>query len=177
MPSGESVVDPGHVHPWIRLWARSLDVALVAVPIGFAWWQWYRPEALGWFNVMLFGMLVPFVWLLIEPVLISRFATTPGKWVFSFHVTNPDGSRLSFMQALRRADMVWAKGLGAGTPLIGQLLMAAQHYRLSRDAKAFWDEEGPFEVHHGALQPSRIIGAIALLILALVAAWLALTGS
>jgi hypothetical protein len=172
MLSGLGAADPGQVRPWIRLWARSLDVALPAVPLGFAWWQWYRPEALGWLNLMLFGMLVLFVWLLIEPILISRTATTPGKWVFSCRVTNPDGSRLSFTQALRRADMVWAKGLGAGTPLVGQLLMAAQHYQLSRDAKTFWDDEGPCE-----LRPTRIIGAIALLVLALLGAWLSVTGS
>nr|WP_296747815.1 RDD family protein [Thioalkalivibrio sp.] len=48
--------------------------------------------------------------------MISRLATTPGKWVFSIRVTHPDGSLLSFEQALRRSDMVWAKGLGAATP-------------------------------------------------------------
>ena len=59
--------------------------------------------------------------------------------MFSIRVTNPDGSLLSFEQALRRSDMGWAKGLGAGTPLVGQFLMAAQHYELSANAKTFWD--------------------------------------
>ena len=165
------------VHPWIRFWARSFDILLVAVPVAAAWWFWFPPAEITWLGVMLFGMAVLFFDLLIEPVLISRLATTPGKWVFSIRVTNPDGSVLSFEQALRRSDMVWAKGLGAGTPLLGQALMAAQHYELSANAKTFWDEEGGFEVQHGAIRGTRVIGAIAIALIVLLAAGLTLIGA
>jgi len=170
-------VGTSDVHPWIRFWARSFDVLLVAVPVGSAWWLWFPPTEITWLGAMLFGMAVLFFDLLIEPVLISRLATTPGKWVFSIRVTNPGGSLLSFEQALRRSDMVWAKGLGAGTPLVGQFLMAAQHYELSANAKTFWDEEGGFEVQHRAIRGTRVIGAIAVAVIVLLAAGLILTGA
>ncbi|AGA31992.1 RDD domain containing protein [Thioalkalivibrio nitratireducens DSM 14787] len=169
MPAGERWEDPGRVHPWIRLWARAFDVLLVAVPLGLAQWHWFRPAEPGWFDLMLFGMLALFVWLLLEPILISRLATSPGKWVFSIRILNRDGSRLSYSQALRRSDMVWAKGLGAGTPLIGQFLMAAQHYQLSRDATTFWDDEGGFDVRHGEIRAPRVIAAAAIVAFAVIA--------
>lgn len=164
------------VHPWVRLWARSFDVLLGAVPVGAAWWLWLAPEQITLLGVMLFGMAALFVDLLIEPVLISRLATTPGKWVFGIRVVNSDGSLLSFQQALRRSDMVWAKGLGAGSPVIGQLLMAAQHYELSANGRTFWDEEGGFEVQHNRIRGSRVIGAIALAVIIVLAAGAVLTG-
>ncbi|MFO8005561.1 RDD family protein [Thioalkalivibrio sp.] len=172
--NAERQVGISEVHPWIRFWARSFDLLLVAIPVAVAWWFWFPPAEITWFEVMLFGMAVLFFDLLIEPVLISRLATTPGKWVFSIRVINPDGSLLSFEQALRRSDMVWAKGLGAGTPLVGQFLMAAQHYELSANAKTFWDEEGGFEVEHREIRGARVIGAIAIAVMVLLAAGLTL---
>jgi len=83
----------------------------------------------------------------------------------------------SFERAPRCSGMVWAKGLGAGTPLLGQALMAAQHYELSANAKTFWDEEGGFEVQHGAIRGTRVIGAIAIALIVLLAAGLTLMGA
>ncbi|MCA1788454.1 MAG: hypothetical protein LC667_00980 [Thioalkalivibrio sp.] len=83
----------------------------------------------------------------------------------------------SFEQALRRSDMVWAKGLGAGTPLLGQFLMAAQHYELSANAKTFWDEESGFEVEHREIRGTRVIGAIAIAVMILLAAGLTLAAT
>lgn len=161
------------VRPWIRLWARSLDVGLVTVPILLLWWP---PAAFDWLTFMLLGMAVLLLCLLIEPLLLSRWGTTPGKWVFSIRVTNADGTRLSLTQAMRRSDMVWAKGLGAGTPLVGQFLMAAAHYELSANAKTFWDADGDLEVRHGAIQAPRVIAALALAGLALLAGGVVMGG-
>jgi hypothetical protein len=175
--NAERHVGTSDVHPWIRFWARSFDLLLVAVPVAAAWWFWFPPAEITWLGVMLFGMAVLFFDLLIEPVLISRLATTPGKWAFSIRVTNSDGSLLSFEQALRRSDMVWAKGLGAGTPVLGQFLMAAQHYELSANAKTFWDEEGGFAVEHREIRGTRVIGAIAIAVMILLTAGLTLAAA
>lgn len=169
--------DTSNVHPWIRFWARSFDLLIVAVPVAAAWWFWFPPAEITWLTVMLFGMAVLFVDLLIEPVLISRLAMTPGKWAFSIRVINPDGSLLSYKQALGRSDMIWAKGLGAGTPVLGQFLMAAQHYELSANARTFWDQEGGFEVEHREIHGTRVIGAIAIAVMILLAAGLALAAA
>lgn len=164
------------MHPWLRFWARSFDVLLVALPVGFVWWVRHPPAEVGWLTLTLFGMTTLFFVLLAEPLLVSRFGATPGKWVFGIRIRNPDGSRLTPGQALHRSDMVWAKGLGAGAPFIAPFLMAAQHYQLSRDAKAFWDEEGGFEVRHDPVRSSRVIGAIAFAVLVLLAVLLTVLG-
>ena len=53
-------VGTSDVHPWIRFWARSFDVLLVAVPVGSAWWFWFQPTESPWLGVVLFGMAVLF---------------------------------------------------------------------------------------------------------------------
>lgn len=157
------------VHPWLRFWARSFDGLLVAIPVGLVWWVYVPPAEIGWLTLTLFGMTTLFFVLLAEPLFVSRLGATPGKWVFGIRILNPDGSRLALRQALHRADMVWAKGLGAGAPFITPFLMAAQHYQLSRDAKTFWDEEGGFEVQHEPVRSSRVIGAIAFAVVVVLA--------
>jgi len=62
----------------------------------------------------------------------------------------------------------------AGTPLLGQALMAAQHCELSANAKTFWDEEGGFEVEHRDVRGARVIGAIVVAVMILLAAGLTL---
>lgn len=152
---------PGAVHPWIRLWARSFDILLVSLPVLLTVWHFWPPVNLGWLEAMLYFMLVLFVWLVVEPVFLRAFSATPGKWIFSIRVTQEDGSRPTLAQAMRRTDMLWAKGLGAGMPIISQFLMAMAHYKLSSDGKTFWDEETGLEVRHRRIRCLRVIAALA----------------
>jgi len=71
-------------------------------------------------------------------------------------------------------------GQGAGrryAALLGQALMAAEHYEPSANAKTFWGEEGGFEVQHRAIRGTRVIGAIAFAVIVLLAAGLILLGA
>lgn len=157
-------MDASIVRPWIRLWARSFDVLLVAIPLFLWFWSWQGTALLAWLPLTLFVMLALFVWLIIEPACMWLFKTTPGKWLFSMRVTTADGQPLSYQQALRRSDMLWAKGMGAGSPVLGQALMAFAHYQLSSQGKTFWDEQENLLVWHGRVRRTRLLFGLLVLI-------------
>lgn len=160
----DRAMDASIVRPWIRLWARSFDVLLVAIPLFLWFWSWQGTALLAWLPLTLFVMLALFIWLIIEPACVWLFKTTPGKWLFSIRVTTAEGQPLSYQQALRRSDMLWAKGMGAGAPVLGQALMIFAHYQLSSQGKTFWDEQENLLVWHGRVRRTRLLFGLLVLI-------------
>lgn len=62
------------------------------------------------------------VWLLMiifEGILLSRFGTTLGKWIFGIEVTNLDDGRLTFTEACVRCVNVFIYGYGCEIPVYG----------------------------------------------------------
>lgn len=55
--------------------------------------------------------------LLVEPVLLSVFGTTIGKWLLGFSVVGSDGQKLSYKDAVERTFLVVERGMGFGIPL------------------------------------------------------------
>ena len=88
---------PKEHFPWQRFFARLLDGQIYRTL-----WMLLLP-ALG-FNMlknsrggMLFLELLTLgTMFLLEPLLLSRFGTTPGKWLFGLRVTSPDGRKLTY---------------------------------------------------------------------------------
>lgn len=127
--------------PWRRYWARSLDFlfcSILIVPLLFhisSWWKYgYTPLALV-------------AMLLLEPLCLSLFATTPGKLIFGIRVTDPDGKRLSYNAALERTWGVLWEGMALDIPLVSQYF---QYRALSdvEDGETLpweWDSELTFQ--------------------------------
>lgn len=90
---------PKEHFPWQRFFARLLDGQIYRTL-----WMLLLP-ALG-FNMlknsrggMLFLELLTLgTMFLLEPLLLSRFGTTPGKWLFGLRVTSPDGRKLTYAE-------------------------------------------------------------------------------
>lgn len=72
----------------------------------------------------LMGFLLMF---LLEPIFLSRFGTTPGKWILGLSVTDNDDRRLTYTAALERTWMVFFRGEGMYIPI----------YSLYRNWKSF----------------------------------------
>lgn len=106
-------------HPWRRYFARSMDVSLYGLVIlavlllGF-----HAPVEIMTSRVMglLLGWLANLPMLLLEPFMLSRWGTTPGKAIFGIKVLDPEGEKMSLLQARRRTMEVFAKGMGYGIP-------------------------------------------------------------
>jgi len=60
---------------------------------------------------------IPLLWVPLEALLLSLFGTTPGKAIFGIQVRNQQGQKLSIKHSLKRAFLVWLKGLGLNLPL------------------------------------------------------------
>lgn len=63
----------------------------------------YAPEI--YFNLF-FPLVIPLLWAPIEAFLLVTAGTTPGRMFFGLSVLNPDGSRLSWKQALKRSFFI-----------------------------------------------------------------------
>ena len=106
--------------PWQRFWARNFDLALtgtaadlflalcchVSIVTGPSWLVQAISLVLGW------ALL-----LLLEPLLLSTWGTTPGKWLLGLELRSSQGRRLSFSQALCRTWKVLGQAYGYGIPI------------------------------------------------------------
>lgn len=102
----------------VRRWmARGLDEALIGlVPLVLLCSILHMNPSKMTLFVTIGGMLL--VWL-VEPLLLHRFGTTPGKWLMGLSVTDLDGGRLTIAQARERTGSVMFWGYGLNLPIFG----------------------------------------------------------
>lgn len=154
-------------HPWLRWFARVYDMwifALVFTIVALLVLETMAPAVSAWlFELpeLVFGMIVLLAVIPMEALLLSIHGATPGKWMFGLRVAPESGGLPSFSVALRRALMVWWRGLGMGVPLVMLITQARAHSRLSRGEAASWDRDTGQIVLHRSMSAGR--AALALL--------------
>ena len=121
--------------PWRRYFARTLDFAIystlwnVALIMNVNTIQ--ESTAVG---NLLEDILILLIMLLVEPVLLCLFGTTPGKWILGIRVTDNEGRRLTYSEARARTRSVLLRGVGLWLPIYSL-------YRLWKSYKADSDGE------------------------------------
>ena len=163
--------DIAEPHPWRRYFARAIDLTLVGLMVSFVQFVLLHHNLVniskgenvlcglaGW------GLLV-----LIEPLLLSRFGKTAGKWCMGITVTRPDGERLSYGEALERTAAVWLYGAGLGISIVELVCNYRSYRRYTRGEELAW-ESGSIERFD-----ERGTGRMVLLYAAITALSLALT--
>ena len=97
--------------PWRRWFARGLDYSIYAALVNIFIYTLGGVSPLhknSGAESLVYLLMALLLMLFIEPFLLSRFGTTPGKALLGLHVTNPYGGRLSYSDALERtASMMW----------------------------------------------------------------------
>lgn len=163
--------DIAEPHPCRRYLARAIDLTLTGILVSFVQFMLLHHNLVNISKAEIFlcglagwGLLV-----LIEPLLLSRFAATAGKWCMGITVTRPDGERLSYSEALNRTALVWFYGAGLGLPLVELVCSYLSYRRYTRGEELAW-EEGSVERFDG-----RGTGRMVLLYAASTALSLALT--
>ncbi len=130
-------------HPWRRFFARQLDMALYTFVVAS-----FRLLILHDFSVAgrTFGALL-LGWLLdlgllfaLEPLLLSRFGTTPGKWIFGLEVRARNGQFLSYSDAMERTGELFRHGLGWNIPIWSWYRMAKSFTACNTGETLPWDE-------------------------------------
>ena len=160
----DDLVEEGpQTRPWVRNWARSIDMLLIGVVFSVPV-QAVLPDEL---NSRLVDQLIQFfgvmTWIPIEAALIASFGCTPGKALLRIRVTNKSGNYLSFNQALSRSFSVWLNGLGTGLiPLVTLITTIKSYQRLSNSGVTKWDRDGRIKVTHRKVGIVRTLITIAI---------------
>ncbi len=140
--SGNGERYPHGFYPWRRFWARTVDQGIC----GLFWiilsmvFLYIPTSSMGVAGKILDTAASLFLMLLLEPVCLMIFGTTPGKGIFGIQVTADDGSRLTYGQGLRRTWGVIWRGMGFSIPIVS-LVCGNWSYKRCADREIQpWDE-------------------------------------
>lgn len=141
-PPAEDTYHPP-IHPWRRYFARTLDYDLYLLPLelivllGFH----INPGSnLGRISSLVCGVLAYVLMLVLEPLLLHCFGTTPGKWLFGLRLTDADGTKLTYEEGIQRTWGVISRGYGFDIPGYS-LYRLWQCYKLCMDGQTQdWDD-------------------------------------
>src|SRR4029434_9109333 len=141
------IEEGAQVRPWVRFWARSIDNVIIGIVVAIPFGLVLPDESQNRVVDQLIQYLALALWIPIEAVLLANFGFTPGKALLRVRVTNKNGSKLNFWQALSRAFGVWWRGLGTGLiPLVTLITNISSYRRLTERGVTYWDREGRFKV-------------------------------
>lgn len=129
-----------------RFLARWFDLSLV----NLLWWGGLFLTGQNLKAVLLnpwlmLAPLVPIV--LLEPWLLRRLGTTPGKALLGLWVANLDGSRLTLRQGTIRTVRVLSLGVGLTLPYLAFACQALSAWLTWRMGSALWDLAPGHRVH------------------------------
>lgn len=110
-------------HPWMRYFARTLDMALYDTLINVAWLLLFRD--LSFVRLQTENVLTAALWsvamlaltLAVEPLWLHFWGWTPGKWLFGLKLRDGDGEKLSIEQGWERSWQLAWEGYGWNIPL------------------------------------------------------------
>ena len=138
---------PMVAYPWRRFFARWLDLYLYSVlwsAFGLLVLRFNPPG--GLFFTLLGSYLNYGTMLVVEPLLLSTWGYTPGKWLFGLQVRDTRGGKLTWSDALARTWGVFARGEGFGIPIYN-LYRNYKSYRACADCETLpWEEERGYAI-------------------------------
>jgi uncharacterized RDD family membrane protein YckC len=156
--AGEKIVLPSPPRPWLRYWARTVDVVLAVLTFSLICGA-FGLDVAKWNNYVIWwaGMLL---WIPFEAAFLSSSGTTPGKWLFNIRLADNCGGRLPFAICLGRAFAVVLKGQGLGIPIVVLITTISAYSTLTSQGRTPWDTQYGVVVKHGHLGAGRIMGII-----------------
>lgn len=140
--------------PWRRYFARMFDFAVFSII-----WSSFLYFA---FDVNLFDSslledcldtLVMLVLVLIfEPLLLSIFGTTPGKFLLGMRVRKIGGGKLSYIQGIRRTFGVILRGMGLNIFIVDLICMWRARKAVLRREILPWETDNRLELYKSPWQ-------------------------
>ena len=156
----ENVVSGEQVRPWVRYWARTIDILVflilfMIVMIFLAVNVDGVVELIDEIPETAFGVVIGFLYIFVEPILLSTWGTTIGKSLLKVRVRDRYGKKLSYSEGLKRTFSVWFFGQGMGLPLISLITHIVAYNKLSDNGITSWDESGDYIVSHQTIGTFR----------------------
>lgn len=158
---------PKEHFPWQRFFARLLDAqiyrslwVLILPALGFNMLKSSRG------GVLLLELLTLGTMFLLEPLLLSRFGTTPGKWLFGLRVASPDGRRLTYAEGRERTAYLFWYGIRLNLPVF-RLYRLYVSYTDEQQEKALpWEDRSEQTIRDHAGWRFAAAAALAVLLIA-----------
>ncbi|WP_165861200.1 RDD family protein [Paenibacillus paeoniae] len=126
--------------PWLRFWARTFDVLIHATIIGMVW-VFLHEASIERMSSFSFNALTTFLWIFMEWGYMAIFGTTPGKKILGIRVLSSEGSAVPKYTALKRAILVWFRGMGVGVGLINLACYMIGYDNLRYAKITSWDRD------------------------------------
>lgn len=135
-------------HPALRFYARVIDMEILFLILQFPYaiLAQIKLNNIGFLGSRILLLSVWILMLLTEPLFLSKWGTTPGKWLLGITIRKKDGSLLTRNEAFSRTFRVFAKGAGYSIPLY-DFYRHLKCYNLCRTTGQLpWDAEIRYEV-------------------------------
>lgn len=132
-------------YPWRRFFARSLDFMLVNTLVWFFYTLLFDVSILaptGFGTKLLLAALSLLIVVIVEPLMLHRWGTTPGKWAFRLRLVQEDGAPLDRVDAFGRTLNVLLAGCGLTIPLVSLVTYILAFRREVKDIPQPWAVEG-----------------------------------
>lgn len=132
-------------YPWRRFFARSLDFMLVNTLVWFLHSLLFDVSILAPtqpFTKLLLAALTLLIVVIAEPLMLHRWGTTPGKWVFRLRLVQENGAPLDRVDAFGRTLNVLLAGCGLTIPLVSFVTYLLSFFRACNDIDQPWAVEG-----------------------------------
>ena len=139
------------MHPIRRLCSRTLDFTIYNLLL-------YLTAPILFQNKDLYFILIiaeVLVLILIEPLLLCTIYTTPGKLIFGMTVTNLEGNRLTYHEALTRTLLVLQHGLGFCAPFLKEYMQMNSYTITQSNGELIWEQNSELNIKDS--KPSRFI--------------------
>ncbi len=159
------------VRPWVRYWARIIDIYMMTLVLGFI--IVYFEELFAFSTGLLelpgavLNIIVIVLFPFVEAIFISNWGATPGKSLLNTKVLNANGQYPSYMEALSRSFRVAWQGLGLGIPIISLITLLISYGNLKANSITSWDTSLETVVRHKKIGVTRTIIAT-IVVLALI---------
>ena len=158
---------PKEHFPWQRFFARLLDgqiyrtLCMLLLPaLGFNMLKNSRGGML-FLELLTLGTMF-----LLEPLLLSRFGTTPGKWLFGLRVTSPDGRRLTYAEGRERTAYLFWYGIRLNLPFFRLYRLYVSYTDEQQEKELPWEDRSEQTIRDHAGWRFAAAAALAVLLIA-----------
>jgi len=128
--------------PWRRYFARQFDITIYgtiwSIILALVFGTNLLARGLGWLS-FLDTMATFLLMLLIEPLWLHFFGTTPGKALFGLRLETHRGERLTYMDGFERTWGVIGGGFGYGIPIYHVVRLWKSYKSCSAKEQQSWD--------------------------------------
>lgn len=127
-------------HPWRRFLARMFDISIYNI-LWLAFLAFVFDVNLAARSSHLLDSFIAIAMMLVlEPIWLHLFGTTPGKAIFGLRIETPDGRCLSYGEGLERTWGVIGTGMGYNIPIYKLIRLWKSCTLCSENKIQPWDE-------------------------------------